>query len=398
MTPRGSTGFYRLMKVARPMPALRPASACRFALGVVACVGVHALAAGQSAIAHCEWRREADLVMPRAAHAVVVHGDGIVVLGGTGAVDATAGVGAGEARPADAPTPLAARAQPILEVERFDGKAWSVVGRLPDAGRNAPAAVSFEGRIWLIGGFDTTSNVPVASVSLFDPTSGTWSEGPALPAPRGGHAAAVLDGRIHVLGGGNSQSTLADHCTFDPVSRRWDTRAPLARAKGSPAAVVFDAKLWAIGGRSGMSDFGEVEVFDPASDRWSPGPAFPARGTVGAAVAAGTIWVVGGESQAQARCLDEVLRLDPATRAFQPVATLPQPRNYARTVAFQGDLWVVGGSATAGASHASLGSRTVYRGRLLARDGAGAVEPAGPAGGAGSKGGGGTDTVETAAG
>lgn len=331
--------------------------------------------------------------MPRAAHALVVHGAELVVLGGTGAVESNDAGHAGDSRaPTDASTHSAARAQPILEVERFDGKLWSVIGRLPDAGLNAPAAVSFEGSVWLIGGFDTTSNVPVARVRIFDPARHAWSEGPSLPAPRGGHAAAVLDGRIHVFGGGNSQSTLADHCAFDPISRRWEARAALARPKGSPAAVVFDAKLWAIGGRSGLADFGEVEVFDPASARWSAGPSIPARGTVGAAVAAGTIWVVGGESQSEARCLADVLRFDPAARAFQPAAPLPQPRNYARTVTFDGCLWVVGGSPTAGESHASLGSRTVYRGRIRA----GEAKPPDPAAGGGTKGVDGIGECETA--
>ncbi len=217
----------------------------------------------------------------------------------------------------------------------------------------------FERRLWVIGGFGATSNVPVATVRIYDLETRTWSEAPPLPAPRGGHAAVVFRDRIHVLGGGNSLSTLADHLAFDPATRAWEERAPLSRAKGSPAAVVFEGKLWAIGGRSGPVDFGDVECFDDATNRWSIGPAIEPRGTVGAVVWQGSIWVVGGESQAQGRCLASVLRFDPHSRVWEASTPLPTARNYARAAILNDAMFVVGGSTTAGFSHASMGSTQV---------------------------------------
>src|SRR5882672_4836540 len=195
--------------------------------------------AGQVAEA-LTWRSEPALKFPRSAHALAATDSALFVVGGTGSSEE------------------GGQAKPILEVERFDGKAWSVETTLPGEGLNAPAAVIFEKRLWVIGGFGTTSNVPVATVRTYDFESHAWTEAPPLPAPRGGHAAIVFAGAIHVFGGGNSLSTLADHCAFDPATRSWKERSPLSRAKGSPAAVVFEDKLWAIGGRSGSDDFGDV--------------------------------------------------------------------------------------------------------------------------------------------
>ena len=282
------------------------------------------------------WRSDAPMTFARAAHAVVSTPTAIYALGGTGAGGA-----------------------PVLAVERFDGRRWTTETTLPGAGLNAPAAVVLDGRIYVIGGFNTTTNVPTDAVRVYDPTTHAWSDAAPLPAPRGGHAAAVLDGKIHVIGGGNSRSTLADHSLYDPVTNRWSSLAPLPRSEGSPAAVVAEGKLFALGGRSGSSDFGAVDIYTPATDRWSAGPAITPRGTAGAVLYCGDIYLVGGESQARNESLSNLLRLDMGTLTWHDVPPMPTARNFARAVLYGGRMYVVGGSPTPGRSHASEGSAVV---------------------------------------
>ena len=274
----------------------------------------------------------------RAAHAVVSTGEALIALGGTGA-----------------------QGRPVLELERFDGTSWQAEGRLPGNGLNAPAAAVIGRRLYLIGGFDMATNVPSDRVSVYDLDRRTWSESLPLPAPRGGHAAAVLDGRIHVIGGGNSESTLPDHSSYDPATDRWTTLAPLPRSLGSPAAVVHEGALYSIGGRSGLVDFGNVWRYDAGTNAWTAGTALPPRGTHGAVAACGTIYVFGGESQSLARVLGDVLRLDAAHDAWKAQAPMPTPRDFARAVLFRGAVLVVGGSLNPGSSHESAGSRIVER-------------------------------------
>lgn len=283
------------------------------------------------------WRSEAPMGHARAAHAVVSDGTAVYALAGTGAGGA-----------------------PVLVVERFDGNAWRDEATIPGQGLNAPAAVALNGKVYLLGGFRTDTNVPTDGVLVYDTAARTWSSAPPLPTPRGGHAAVVLRGRIHVLGGGNARSTIADHDAFDPAANAWTTLAPLPRAEGSPAAVPFADKLYAIGGRSGRSDFGAVDIYDPATNTWSIGPPIEPRGTAGAVVYCGTIHVFGGESQARRQSLGEVLRLRDK-HGWEPVSPMPTPRNFARAVVLDNAVYVVGGSPTPEASHASTGSAIVER-------------------------------------
>ena len=282
------------------------------------------------------WEQAPALAHGRSAHAIASDGTAVWALGGTDA----AGL-------------------PVLAVERLEGDGWDDVTTLPGEGLNAPAAVYLDRRIYVIGGFGTTTNDATAAVHVYDVMAGSWSEAAPLPEPRGGHAAAVVDGKIHVVGGGNSVSTLDLHSVYDPASDRRSEAAPLPLAKGSPAAVVHDGRLWVIGGRSGSDDFGGVDIYDPETDTWTPGPAIPPRGTHGAVVWDDTILLVGGESQARGKALAEVLRLEDGewTRA----TPLPAPRAFARAVVVDGAVLVVGGSGEAGSSHASLGSDTVLR-------------------------------------
>jgi N-acetylneuraminic acid mutarotase len=274
----------------------------------------------------------------RSAHAVVSTGDAIYAIGGTG----TGG-------------------RPVLQVERFDGTAWHDESTLPGDGLNAPAAAAIGDKIYVIGGFGTTTNVPTSDVLVYDTRSRTWSHAAPLPAPRGGHAAAVLDGRIHVIGGGNSMTTLADHSEYDPSTNSWTDLAPLPRSKGSPAAVAFDGLLYSIGGRSGPGDFGDVDIYDPRTDRWTPGPAIVPRGTAGAAAYCGSIYVFGGESQAQQKTLAEVLRLETTRNRWLLSLPMLSPRNYARAVVLGKSVYLIGGNRVVGMSHASEGSSLVER-------------------------------------
>lgn len=285
------------------------------------------------------WSKVPSMRHARAAHAVVSTESAIYAIAGTG------GKGGG----------------PVLAVERFDGRRWTDETTMPGEGLNAPAAVVLDGRIYVIGGFKTVTNMPADEVNTYDPKSKTWDKALQMPAPRGGHAAAVLNGLIHVVGGGNSKSTLSDHLVFDPSNNKWSTKSPLPQAMGSPALVAFDGRLYSIGGRSGPRDFSDVFIYDPAMDKWIPGPPIKPRATIGAVVYRKSIYIFGGESQADHAVLSDSLRLSPDKTTWQPIAPMPTPRSFARAVLFRDGIYVVGGSPAPQTSHAPEGIARVER-------------------------------------
>jgi hypothetical protein len=72
------------------------------------------------------------------------------------------------------------------------------------------------GKVLVTGGFDS-SGAPLASTELYDPVSQTWSSAGAMPNKAAGHTATLLpNGKVLVVGGGNSSSEI-----YDSASNTW---------------------------------------------------------------------------------------------------------------------------------------------------------------------------------
>jgi N-acetylneuraminic acid mutarotase len=73
--------------------------------------------------------------------------------------------------------------------------------------RDDAVAVAVGGKLYVIGGWGETIDVPKGRVvEIFDTATGAWSAGPVLPQSRDTFGAAALDGRIYVIGGRNSEN------------------------------------------------------------------------------------------------------------------------------------------------------------------------------------------------
>jgi N-acetylneuraminic acid mutarotase len=150
--------------------------------------------------------------------------------------------------------------------------AWSAAPAPARINRRGAAAVVFEQAIWLIGG--VRDGVSTAEVDIYDVANGNWREGPALPAPRAGHAAAVLNGQIHVFGGRSAdmQRTVRDHFQITPGAASWSQGPALPSARTEAAAASLDGEVWLIGGGAGAGFFAPftavdtVDVIRPAGE------------------------------------------------------------------------------------------------------------------------------------
>lgn len=123
---------------------------------------------------------------------------------------------------------------------------------------------------------------------------GRWVTKASMPTPRTEVAAAVLGGKIYVIGGFGGAGGLVE--VYDPGTDRWETRAPLPEPLHHTTATSAGSRLYVIGGYSGgWSPVNGIFEYDPASDRWRRRVPMPtARHGLGAAVIGRTIYVIGG--------------------------------------------------------------------------------------------------------
>ncbi len=130
------------------------------------------------------------------------------------------------------------------------------------------------GRLWVFGGYELLAGQPVAraAVQVYDPVADRWTRDggdagapAALPLARHSAAAAVLDGKVYLVGGmGADGKVIGQVDVLDPVTGAWTRAAALPTPRALLALAVHAGRLWAIGGM-GADDrpSGVVEVYRP---------------------------------------------------------------------------------------------------------------------------------------
>jgi N-acetylneuraminic acid mutarotase len=128
-----------------------------------------------------------------------------------------------------------------------------------------------DGRIYAIGGYDDFSFPPVilSTVSVYDPSTDTWTAGVPMPTARMGLAAAVgPDGTIYALGGNDGTSQFLDTAeAFNPSTGAWSALPPMPTARRdltAASSVVFGiGRIFAIGGHGLQFPLTTTEVYSP---------------------------------------------------------------------------------------------------------------------------------------
>jgi hypothetical protein len=173
--------------------------------------------------------------------------------------------------------------------------AWIELADAPLA-RLEMAVAAHDGRIWLAGGLSLLGEA-VSEVEVFDPSSGEWSSGTALPAGIH-HAALVSDGqRLLLIGGyfGASFSTPSDLVlTLADGADTWEEGPSLPDARGAGAAA-WDGERVVYAGGVGLGGV-SGDIFALAGDTWERIGAMPrAREHLAAASdGQGRTWLLGG--------------------------------------------------------------------------------------------------------
>jgi hypothetical protein len=204
--------------------------------------------------------------------------------------------------------------------------AWEV---LPDApfARLEMAVAEHDGRIWLAGGLSPLGEA-LTDVAIFDPASGEWTDGPALPIPLH-HAALVADGdRLVLIGGAlGAQSNLASDFVFvlpdEATGWQEGPRLPAPRMAG---AAAFDGERIVFAGGRDRAETPMADVFALTDEGWRRiGEMANARHHLAATTdRAGTVWLLGGRALG---LTDNMADVEVVTsRRIERVGAVPTPR------------------------------------------------------------------------
>ena len=222
-----------------------------------------------------------------------------------------------------------------VDVYDLPSASWRSGPKLP-VPLHHPGAASFEGRVYVAGGF-TSGGTESASVWSLGPDQDEWREEPPLGTARGALGLAATADRLVAFGGVGSGQVLGTAEVLVAGADAWRQLPSMAQPREHTGAAAHDGRVYAIAGRvaSLESNLVSVESIDPKAfaPEWRKEPdlQFSRGGTAAAALDAG-VCVAGGEEPGGTIPSIECL-FDGAWRA---VAQLTEPRHGLGVVAGDG--------------------------------------------------------------
>ncbi|MFZ5669323.1 MAG: Kelch repeat-containing protein [Pseudomonadota bacterium] len=216
------------------------------------------------------------------------------------------------------------------EIYAFDGTAWREIGRMPGPQGEAVGA-RLGGHIHLVTGRAPKGeanrlwgdHADVALHRRFDPATGRWSEARPAPQALNSAAGAVIDGRLHLVGGRTVDGgNLGGLHRYDPEADHWQALAPMPWTSGGLAAAAMDGRLFAFGGEwfegSKAGVYPYVYAYETAANRWREAPRMKtARHGLGGAAVGGLVYAVAGAAGPSGTGTSAILE------AFDPAAMTP---------------------------------------------------------------------------
>ncbi len=264
---------------------------------------------------------------------------------------------------------------------------WTKKRPMPLASHHL-AVVELNGRIYVFGGFVPPTSgppswVPIDNAWEYDPATDSWKALAPMPTKRGAAVAAVVDGKIYVIGGGTTSPDSKEpsihparpHLAvgtveeYDPATNSWRSRTPMPTPRNHAGVGVVGGKIYVIGGRLGAAfisvatNTDVVEEYDPATDTWgAPKARMPtARSAVAYATYKDRIYIAGGEFQDEKlmAAFWVVEAYHPATNSWSTLPRMPIPRHGLAGAAIGNRLhFVTGEIQSAGIQGAHLASES----------------------------------------
>ena len=255
--------------------------------------------------------------------AVVSWGDGVFVLGGSGAQGAST---------------EASLYHPFTH-------AFEELPPLPSP-RMAHAAALCGSRLLVFGGMRDTSTW-CDEILAYDLEKRVWTRAGTMPFARARFGLAVLDGRVWIAGGCDASGRYAETWVFDPKTNAFTRKADLPQARDRLSLVALDGSLWALGGE-GPDGKASASCwrYNLSENTWTRMPSLArARKNCTAARLGDRIMAVGGWDVVDDEkvFVSRIEVFDPQARDWLESGRLETPRDGCRAATWRGRVLIFGG-------------------------------------------------------
>ena len=211
------------------------------------------------------------------------------------------------------------------------------------------ALATYQNKIFCIGG---RNSGPSAANEIYDPASNSWESKTAMPTPRHGLDANVVNGKIYLISGlipwSDSPNVNVDRYTtfkltnvtevYDPATVTWVTKKPIPHAASYYASAVVDNKIYVV-----SEEY--TQIYDTGTDTWSYGapPPFSVDMAGGVAItelSPKRIYVIGGRGSLEVGYNQIYV---PETNSWIIGTSIPTSRYGLAVCAVNNKIYAIGG-------------------------------------------------------
>ena len=170
-----------------------------------------------------------------------------------------------------------------------------------------------------------------------------WQKLPDLPAGRARMAAAVYADSIYLIGSISPQGIFGSVWVSTAGHPAWQARRAEPTPVSDVQAAVLGERIYIPGGITAEGNLTpELQIYSPRDDSWSMGAPLPeARSQYALAAFEGRLYLFGGSDGRGER--GEVFRYDPQLNSWSLAGQLPAPRAGATAAALDGEILLAGG-------------------------------------------------------
>jgi DNA-binding CsgD family transcriptional regulator/N-acetylneuraminic acid mutarotase len=250
------------------------------------------------------WQSRASMPDPRAAQAVTTYEGNVYVIGGQSGGQVSGG----------------------LEAYLPEKDQWQMLTSKPTPVKDVQAAV-IGGKVYVPGGL--TNQAMVTDVlEIYDTLQDRWDTGPNLPHALSSYAMVSFEGRLYLFGGWDGSQYRSEVYAYIPAtgaeSGRWLELTAMPVARGFAGAAVSGGKIYVIGGIDAQDQvLSRSDVYTPAMDDgqnspWQPGMPLPESRYHHAMTSVGDlVFVIGGIDANGGRLTN--LQFSPAANLWQRI-------------------------------------------------------------------------------
>lgn len=219
---------------------------------------------------------------------------------------------------------------------------WTQLTSMPTPRAQTAATIDASGKVYVIGGYTSSSGSALNTVEIYDSATNTWSTGPSLLAPTRGASAVFLNNSVYVFGGFDSSQS-AIYQVLNLATNTW-TQGVFSAGGWEGAAAVANGRIFVLGGENSPTAANE---FLPASGTFTSLTSLT-TGAIGSTAAAvgNQVYLIGGGGYSPANTRLDVYDLTTGTWSTTPADDATALTQHA-SVSVGPYLYVLGGSSSA---------------------------------------------------